>query len=503
MIEDRGEVAVILEFDEEGNLKTNIPGYALPIKAMFDKKELQNIFLSASLETGAFEEKVKGDKDKLGAYLCNVYGSPIKDYGTYTNMVQEVLPKKSTKPVPFKNWMDKGIRVQSANMLMQLDKLDHKEDQYVPLGIFARRKYKPVALKTRPILGELPQKYRIERNITGDPLAEMPKISPNPPEFTPTGRYTQERKEVIDKVHSEDFLWPEERKLMHHFMMQQEAAFAWNDDERGKFKDEYFPPVEMPVVPHTPWVEKNIPIPPGIFEEVCKVIKRKIDAGVYEPSNASYRTRWFCVLKKDGKSLRLVHSLEPLNAVTIAHSGVPPATEELAERFCGRACGGVLDMFVGYDNRDQAVISRDMSTFQTPFGPLRLVKLPMGWTNSVPIFHDDVNYVEREEIPHFTQPYIDDVPVRGPETRYELPGGGYEVISENSGIRKFVWEHFQNMNRIVQRMKYSGGTFSGLKAVLCASEFTVVGHLCTYEGRKISKDRMASITNWPSCRDLT
>ncbi|TFK60569.1 hypothetical protein BDN72DRAFT_745665, partial [Pluteus cervinus] len=70
--------------------------------------------------------------------------------------------------------------------------------------------------------------------------------------------------------------------------------------------------------------------------------------GVYEPSNASYRSRWFCVAKKNGK-LRIVHSLEPLNAVTIAHSGLPPATEELAAHFAGRSCGAMMDLYVGYD----------------------------------------------------------------------------------------------------------------------------------------------------------
>ncbi|KIK60554.1 hypothetical protein GYMLUDRAFT_105420, partial [Collybiopsis luxurians FD-317 M1] len=108
----------------------------------------------------------------------------------------------------------------------------------------------------------------------------IPKLNSNPPEFKPTGQYTQERKEIIDKMHSENFLWPEEKKLMHHFMMAHEDGFAWCDEERGKFKEEFFPPVEMAIVPHTPWVEKNIPIPPGIFEEVCKVLKKKIDAGV-------------------------------------------------------------------------------------------------------------------------------------------------------------------------------------------------------------------------------
>jgi hypothetical protein len=55
----------------------------------------------------------------------------------------------------------------------------------------------------------------------------------------------------------------------------------------------------------------------------------KIEAGVYELSNSSYRLRWFWVLKKDGKSLRIVHSLEPLNEVTIAHSELPLAMKTM------------------------------------------------------------------------------------------------------------------------------------------------------------------------------
>jgi hypothetical protein len=35
----------------------------------------------------------------------------------------------------------------------------------------------------------------------------------------------------------------------------------------------------------------------------------------------------------------------------------------------------------------------------------------MGWTNTVPIFHDDVTYILQDEIPHVTIPYIDDVGV--------------------------------------------------------------------------------------------
>src|SRR6266850_1763091 len=171
------------------------------------------------------------------------------------------------------------------------------------------KKYKPVVKKVKPIIGALPAQFRIVHNITGDPLADMPTLLTNPTEFTLTGRYTVERKEAVDKQHKGNFLWDEERKLMHHFMSVQNEAFAWDDTERGKFKEEYFPPVEIPIVPHEPWIQKNIPIPPGIYEDICKQIRTKIRAGVYEPSNSSYRSHWFCVAKKDG-CLRIVHYLE-------------------------------------------------------------------------------------------------------------------------------------------------------------------------------------------------
>ena len=65
---------------------------------------------------------------------------------------------------------------------------------------------------------------------------------------------------------------------------------------------------------------------------------------------------------------------------------------------------------------------------------MRLIMLPMGWTNSVPIFHDDVTHILQPEIPHVTQTYIDDVPVRGPATMYIQANGKPETIPENSGI---------------------------------------------------------------------
>lgn len=370
-------------------------------------------------------------------------------------------------------------------------------------ALFVTRKYKPVAQKIRPVITELPTKFRIERKIIGDPLATLPILNPIPPPFQPTGRYTAERRDMLDATHPPGFLLPAERDLMHHFMCLHNKGFAWTDSERGRFRTDFFPPIDIPVIPHKPWIQRNIPIPPGLYDEVCRIIRTKIDAGVYEPSNSSYRSRWFTVVKKDGKSLRIVHSLEPLNEVTIQHSGVTPLPEHLAEQFGGRVCGGILDLYVGYDERLIAESSRDLTTFQTPYGAKRLTTLPMGWTNSVPIFHDDVTFILQPEIPHVTVPFIDDVPMKGPKTRYLLTNGEPATIPKNPGIRLFIWEHFQNLNRVVQRMTYCGGTFSGVKNLLCVEEFMVLGNRCTPAGRLPDQNRVAVIVKWGPCKDLS
>ena len=120
--------------------------------------------------------------------------------------------------------------------LLEESKSSEKVDIFLKEnGLRSMYKYKPVALKVKPVIQELPAEFRIRREIIGDPLAEMLELSPNPPDFVETGRYTTERKEKMDKAHGGDFLLREERKLMHHFMMLQSYGFAWDDTERGKF----------------------------------------------------------------------------------------------------------------------------------------------------------------------------------------------------------------------------------------------------------------------------
>jgi hypothetical protein len=53
--------------------------------------------------------------------------------------------------------------------------------------ISAKKKYKPVHLKDKPVIGKLPDKFRIIKNIIGKPLKDLPTLPMDPLRFKPTG----------------------------------------------------------------------------------------------------------------------------------------------------------------------------------------------------------------------------------------------------------------------------------------------------------------------------
>ena len=112
-------------------------------------------------------------------------------------------------------------------------------------------------------------------------------------------------------------------------------------------------------------------------------------------------------------------------------------------------------------------------------------------------------YILQLEVPQYTIPYIDNIPIRGPTSTYQATDGTFKTIPENSGIRHFIWEHFQNLNCIVQQMKYCGGMFSSKKLLLCVREITIVGHVCTPESHVPDPSRVDKIINWGPCKDLS
>ena len=366
---------------------------------------------------------------------------------------------------------------------------------------FKINKYKKVSDKVRPIAGLIPEHLQPRRCMPRDPLLTLPILPHHPPTFHPTAKITTERMEELDIDNHKELL-PEERKLLQHILRINERSIAFGDGDIGTFHQSYFTDYRIPVVGHRPWVEKNIPLAKGRYNDIIRALKDKIRAGVYEEANTVYRSRWFGVGKKDG-GIRLVHDLQSLNKVTLRDSAVPPIADEFIEDYAGRMVYTVLDMYGGFHARVVDRRDRDLTAFQTPLGSLRLTSLPMGYSNAPAEFQASMMFILHEEVPQTAGVFIDDVPIKGTTTKYIGPNGVAERIPQNPGIRRYIWEHLQDVHRILHRMGEAGGTFSAKKMQLCQSEVTIIGQKCSAKGREPVDARIKKILNWPTPRNLT
>ena len=82
---------------------------------------------------------------------------------------------------------------------------------------------------------------------------------------------------------------------------------------------------------------------------MIRIIKEQMSSGKYEPSSASYHLTFFTVEKKGG-NLRVVHDLQPLDAVTVWDATLPPCVNNMIESFSGQAIYGLFDLKSGYDS---------------------------------------------------------------------------------------------------------------------------------------------------------
>jgi len=360
--------------------------------------------------------------------------------------------------------------------------------------------YKRVDQKVKPVPSRYPEDTCVHCQFPENPLNSLTPLTPLPPDFIPTKKFTNERLASM-KLNSNGFLWPEEEKLFVHVMKLNEAALAFDESEHSNFRSSYFSPYIIPILPHEPWEYHNIPIPPGIHKHVIQLLRDKIAAGLYEPTQSSYHSKWFCVMKKNGK-IRIVHDLQPLNKVTIRDAGVPPILDDFVEPFAGRQCYTVFDLFSGFDARQLHPDSRDLTSFMTPLGLLRHTAMPQGYTNSPSKFQNCTSFILQDEIPHVANVFIDDLPIKGPETRYNDANGNAETLPANPGIRCFIWEHAVDVHRIMHHFPHAGRTFSGPKTQLCCPCVLILGQECHPDGRSPDHAKVKKILDWPPLATL-
>jgi hypothetical protein len=122
----------------------------------------------------------------------------------------------------------------------------------------------------------------------------------------------------------------------------------------------------------------------------------------------------------------------------------------------------------------------------------------MGYVNAPAEFQACMMFILQDEVPEVAGVFIDDVPIKGPATKYLRSDGTEETLPQNPGIRRYIWEHLNDVHRILHRIGQAGGTVSAKKMQLCQAEVEIVGHHCSADGREPADDRAEKIVTWPT-----
>jgi len=82
------------------------------------------------------------------------------------------------------------------------------------------------------------------------------------------------------------------------------------------------------------------------------------------------------VKKKEKSKYRLVNIIIEINRVTVRDTNLPPFINEFFEEFTGCVIASLIDFFSNYNQIKLNEKSRDLTTFHTLIGLLRMIILP-------------------------------------------------------------------------------------------------------------------------------
>lgn len=106
----------------------------------------------------------------------------------------------------------------------------------------------------------MPESAKTIRKFPSNPLENLKPVPLDPPPFQDGKRVTRQRLDALS-LNQNGFLNLKEVQIFEHILLQNEKAIAFDESEKGQFRDDYFSPHIFPTIDHVPWTESAVPIP--------------------------------------------------------------------------------------------------------------------------------------------------------------------------------------------------------------------------------------------------
>jgi predicted aspartyl protease len=252
----------------------------------------------------------------------------------------------------------------------------------------------------------------------------------------------------------------------NHWINRHAKLFRGLGSVPGKYKVELKPDAQ-PYAINTP---RRVPLP--LWQATKDELKSMMDMGVI--TTVTHATDWCApmvvVPKRNSNKIRICVDLSNLNkSVKRRYYPIQPIDTTLA-RISGASVFSKLDANHGFWQINLDEESQDLTTFLTPFGRYKFLKLPFGISSAPEVFQEYVNRTlqgQRNAAAH-----MDDVIVWGKDQQ----------------------EHDTILEEVLTKLENAGFTLNKDKTVFSQKSTTYLGHRLTAGRIMIDDEKVAAIT---------
>jgi hypothetical protein len=209
-------------------------------------------------------------------------------------------------------------------------------------------------------------------------------------------------------------------------------------------------------------------------EEIDRMEKEEVIVKVEEPTDWVHNP---VIIEKPNGKLRVCLDPRELNKYLTREQYQLPTWEEIASRLHGAKYFSIVDANQGYWQIPLDDESSRLTTFNTPFGRYRFLRMPFGIHSAQEIFHKRVNHLFED--------------LEGVETD----------IDDILVWERTIEEHDQRLKATLDRTKLIGMTLNPDKCKLRVTEVTYLGHKLTGEGVPPDQSKVEAIINMPAPQD--
>ena len=226
-------------------------------------------------------------------------------------------------------------------------------------------------------------------------------------------------------------------------------------------------------------------VPCALREDVKDELTRMVGDGIIAP--VTEPTRWvssMIAVKKNNNKLRICLDPRDLNKA-IQRSHYPlPTLEDVATRLNKAKVFSVLDAKSGFWQVKLDEYSSYLTTFNTPFGRYRWLRMPFG---------------------------INSAPEEWQRRAHELAEGleGVEVVADDflcigfgATVEEATRDHDANMRALLERARAWHLVLNPDKVKLRSKSVPFIGHILTDEGLKVDESKVEAIMKMPAPTDI-